>query len=124
MIKVLIAEDDEPLRAMIQKILVKAGYQVMVAGNGEEALDILQAQKPRVLILDLAMPKKNGYEVCRAVRANADVEISGIKIIITSGKKYPVDIRAAHEYGADDYLVKPFRIDDLLAAMKDLLAKE
>ena len=121
MTKVLIAEDDEPLRSMIQKILVKAGYQVVVAGDGEATLDILQAEKPQVLVLDLAMPKKNGYEVCRAVRASADPQISKIKIIITSGKKYPVDIRAAHEYGADDYLVKPFHVDELLAAMRELL---
>jgi DNA-binding response OmpR family regulator len=123
MTKVLIAEDDEQLRDVVRDILLKAGYQTFVAGDGEEALNILQAEKPQVLVLDLAMPKKNGYQVCMEVRANADAEISGIKIIVTSGKQYPLDIRAAHEFGADDYLVKPYHVKDLLAAMRDLLAK-
>jgi DNA-binding response OmpR family regulator len=121
MIKILVVDDDEEMRDVIAEFLRKNGYQVFIAGDGERALEVLRAEKPRLLVLDLTMPKKNGYMVCEAVRSDPDAEISGMKIIVTSGKKFPLDIRAAHEAKADDYLVKPYQTKELLAAIKELL---
>jgi len=123
MYKILLVDDDEQLRGLIQMFLVQKGYQVLVTDNGEQALEVLQAEKPDLLVLDLTMPKKNGYEVCKAIRSNPNLEISRIKIIVASAKQYPLDIRAAQEAGADDYLTKPYHTGDLLAAIEELLGK-
>ena len=122
MFKILVADDDA-LSSIIQRFLVGKGFQVLLAEDGEQTLKIISTEKPQLLILDLSMPKKNGYEVCAAVRADSDSEISGIKIVVTSAKQYKVDIRAAQEAGADDYLTKPYHIADLMAAIERLLYK-
>jgi len=121
MTKVLIADDDEQMRGLIEELLAQNGYHVFQAPDGEKALEIARAEKPEVLVLDLAMPKKNGYEVCKAIRADGDGKVSSMKIIVTSGKKYPLDIRAAQEVGADDYLTKPYPARELLVAIESLL---
>ncbi len=121
--KILIVDDDDDLIHVIQRFLVKKGFQVITAEDGEQALKIIPTEKPQLLVLDLTMPNINGYQVCTAVRSNRDPEISRIKILVTSAKQYHVDIRAAQEAGADDYLVKPYHTGDLLATIERLLNK-
>lgn len=78
--------------------------------------------KPELIVLDLAMPRMHGYEVCEAVRK--DKEISATKIIVTSGKTYPVDIKTAMDMGADKYMTKPYGIAQLIQQIDELLGAE
>jgi len=95
------------------------GFDVHTAVDGSDGLDKARQLKPALMVLDLAMPKMHGYEVCRAIRA--DAALKGTKIVVTSGKNYQVDIRTAKEVGADRYLVKPYPVDELLKAIRELL---
>src|SRR5579872_6018082 len=115
--KVLIVDDDDRIRLFMRESLSKYGYQIFEASNGEEALQVAQREKPHLILLDLAMPKMTGYEVCKHVRANADPEIKAVRIVIVTAKSYPVDMRTAKEVGCDLYLVKPFGIKELREAV-------
>lgn len=119
--KILVADDDEKIRSFVNELLIHMGYTVLIAGDGLEALRIIRAEKPHLIVLDLTMPRMHGYEVCKAIRSDAAPEISGIKIIVVSGKNYPVDLKMAKEVGADIYLVKPFGLQELRDAVSKLL---
>lgn len=119
--KVLIADDDERVRFFLQELLAPVGCEVLQAEDGEEALKLLRSEKPDLMLLDLAMPKMHGYEVCKKARSDSDPEIARVKIIVISAKSYPVDMRAAKEVGADMYLVKPFGLQEVRSAVSKLL---
>lgn len=117
--RILIVDDDEHIVGFLTLSLKRQGYDVLSAKDGEEGLAAARVNKPDLIILDLAMPRMNGYQVCQAIRA--DKEIAGTKIVITSGKNYPVDLKAANVVGADRYLVKPFIFPELLKTIDSLL---
>lgn len=119
--KVLIVDDDDRIRLFMREALSKFGYQMFEASNGEEALQIVRREKPQLMLLDLAMPKMTGYEVCKHIRADADPEIKAMKIVVVTAKSYPVDMRTAKEVGCDLYLVKPFGIKELRQAVGQFL---
>ena len=117
--RILVVDDDGVMSQFVQLRLKEAGFEVIIANDGEEGLQKTKELKPDLIVLDLHMPKMHGYALCKAVRA--DPAISGMKVVITSGKGYPVDIKAAKDAGADKYLVKPYPIQELLTAIEDLL---
>lgn len=117
--KILVVDDDPIMMQFVSMGLKDKGYEVIVASDGEEGLRMTREHKPALLVLDLAMPKMHGYEVCKSIRA--DPSLQGTKIIVTSGKNYAVDIRTAKEVGADRYLVKPYQIQELVGAIQELL---
>lgn len=119
--KILIVDDDEKIRSVIQEVLVHMGFKVLLAMDGKEALKIIKAEKPHLMLLDLAMPVMHGYEVCKMVRSDPAPEISRIKIVVISAKNYPVDMKTAKEVGADMYLVKPFGVQELRSAVSKVL---
>ena len=119
--KILIVDDDEKVRLFVQELLLPLGYPVFLAVDGQDALQIMRKEKPDLLVLDLAMPKMHGYEVCKRVRSDSDPAISGVKIIVISAKNYPVDMKTAKDAGADMYLVKPFGLQELRDAVSKLL---
>jgi two-component system, OmpR family, alkaline phosphatase synthesis response regulator PhoP len=119
--KILVVDDDEKIRIFVEELLVRMGYKVLLATDGQEALQILRAEKPLLIVLDLAMPRMHGFEVCRKIRADSSPEIASIKIIVVSAKNYPVDMKMATEVGADVYLVKPFGLQELRDAVSKLL---
>ncbi len=121
--KVLIVDDDDRIRLFIKEALSKYGHQILEAANGEEALAIARREKPHLMLLDLAMPKMTGYEVCKHIRADADPEIKAMKIVVVTAKSYPVDMRTAKEVGCDLYLVKPFGIKELRDAVAQFLGE-
>ena len=116
---VVLVVDDEPqiLRVMRASLPIR-GYEVLTASSGEEALDQLSKQVPDLVILDLAMPEMSGLEVCRRVR-----EFSTVPIIILSAKGSESDKVAALDLGADDYVTKPFGMDELLARARAVLRR-
>jgi two-component system KDP operon response regulator KdpE len=115
----LLVVDDEPqiLRVMRASLPVR-GYQVITASSGEEALDQVGKQVPDLIILDLVMPGLSGLDVCRRIR-----EFSAVPIIVLSAKGSDSDKIAALDLGADDYITKPFSMDELLARVRAVLRR-
>ena len=102
--KILIAEDDRFIREGLQELLESEGYQTSCASDGEEALRIFNKEKPDFVLLDIMMPKKDGFALCRDIRK----EDSEVPIIFISAKSEEIDRVVGLELGADDYIMKPF----------------
>jgi two-component system KDP operon response regulator KdpE len=113
---ILIVDDDPKMIKLVQSNLKARGYNTLIANDGMEALDIVEKNTPDLVILDLLMPKMDGREVCRRLRQWTD-----IPIIVLSALGQVYDKVTCFELGADDYLVKPFAIDELLVRIKALL---
>ena len=116
--KILIIDDDPVLVELIQYNLEEEGYQVSTARNGQEGIRLFFTNRPDVVILDLMMPKLNGYEVCKRIREMADTPI-----IMLTAKGREEDIIQGLDLGADDYLTKPFRVRILLARVRAVLRR-
>lgn len=115
--RILVADDDPVSRRMMQGLLQRSGYDVTVAENGSEALDILLApDSPRLALLDWVMPGLDGPEVCRRIRALQGVPY--IYITLLTSKVSDSDVVAGLEAGADDYLTKPCNVDELKARLR------
>ena len=115
---ILIIEDETNIQKAIEYNLVRAGYKVYVGGDGEEGLNVLNEQKPSLVILDLMLPKLDGLEVCRIIRRS-----SNVPILMLTAKGEEIDRVVGLEIGADDYLVKPFGMHELLARVKAILRR-
>jgi len=116
--KVLIADDDPNVLELLSLYLSKDGYQVLMAQDGKEALKQTREAKPDLLILDVMMPKLDGWEVCRAVRQE-----SFVPIIMLTAKGEDYDRILGLELGADDYVVKPFNPVEVVARVKAILRR-
>jgi two-component system response regulator MprA len=114
-LRVLIAEDDERLRAMVRRGLGYAGFEVLEAVDGQDALQQALSAQPDLVVLDIAMPKLDGLAVCRAVRAASSVPI----LLLTARGEISDRVTGLRE-GADDYLVKPFAFQELVARLEAL----
>ena len=121
MTKILIAEDERDIRDLITYTLQFAGYEVVSAGDGEEAVQLTLLEKPDLVLLDVRMPRMNGYEACKAIKA--DEKTKGIPVVFLSAKGQEAEIQAGMQAGAVEYMVKPFSPDQLTARVKVVLAK-
>ena len=115
---ILIADDEEPIRELLTLYLEREGFKVITAGDGEQALAAARAQSPDLIVLDLMMPKRSGYEVCRELRRDSD-----IPILMLTARGEDVDRIVGLELGADDYLGKPFHPRELTARVKAILRR-
>ncbi len=116
--KILIVDDEAPIIDVLSYNLKKAHYQVVVARDGEEALDQARREQPDLVILDLMLPRLDGLDVCRILRRERQVPIIMLTALGTE-----VDRVVGLELGADDYLVKPFSVRELLARVKNVLRR-
>lgn len=115
--KVILAVDDEPNILMsIEFILEMEGYQVHTARDGDEALEVADRVHPDLVLLDINMPRKDGYEVCRILRERADM--AATRIIMLTAKGQALEKKKGLEVGADEYVTKPFSADELLQAIR------
>ncbi len=122
--KVLVVDDEQPIIDVLTYNLKRSGYQVLVAWDGEGALEVARRERPDLIILDLMLPKLDGTEVCRTLRREmADVRTSDIPIIMLTARDEEIDRVLGLELGADDYVVKPFSVRELLARVKAVLRR-
>ncbi len=115
---IALVEDDRNLLDVVRFNLVREGYEVVVARDGEEALSVVREHKPGLVILDIMLPRLDGLEVCRILRKEMSVPI-----IMLTAKADEVDKVVGLEMGADDYLTKPFSMRELLARVKAMLRR-
>lgn len=116
---VLVVEDSPTQRELITDLLKRSGLKVMVATDGMDALEQVQLSCPDLVVLDVVMPRMNGYEVCR--RLKTDPKTQNVPVIICSSKGEEFDRYWGMKQGADAYIVKPFQPRELLVTVKQLL---
>jgi DNA-binding response OmpR family regulator len=117
--RVLVAEDEPNIVAAVQFLLRRAGYEVHVARNGDEALKLVETCSPDLVLLDVMMPVRSGYEVCKRMREHP--EWRHIKIIMLSAKGRDAEVNKGLAMGADLYVTKPFSTRDLVGKINALL---
>jgi DNA-binding response OmpR family regulator len=117
--RILIVEDEPALRRGLTDIFVSKGFEVIAAADGEAGLDSAVSRQPDLILLDLMLPRVNGYEICRAVREHG----LATPVLILTAKSQEEDVILGLNLGADDYLTKPFRIGELLARVNALLRR-
>lgn len=120
--KILIADDEPHLRTLIQQTLEELeddGVELYTAANGEEALETIREEQPNLVFLDVMMPKKNGFDVCHAVKK--ELNLGHIYIILLTAKGQEFDRQRGQDVGADLYMTKPFDPDALLEKARSVL---
>jgi DNA-binding response OmpR family regulator len=121
MAKILIAEDERDIRDLVAFTLRFAGYEVVTAANGEEAVQQASKENPDLILMDVRMPRMTGYEACRILKA--DPEMKDVPIVFLSAKGQESEIQTGLEAGAEEYLLKPFAPDQLTERVKAILSK-
>jgi DNA-binding response OmpR family regulator len=116
---VLCADDDEDILALVSLRLQRAGFEVVTAADGAEAVEIARSRQPVLAVLDVMMPKRTGYEVLAELRS--DDALQGMKVILLSARVQEGDIARGMDAGADAYLAKPFKAQELVAKVEELL---
>ena len=113
MSKVLVAEDDADIRLLVAMRLRNAGYEVVEAEDGQQALELVASEQPELCVLDVSMPKVDGFEVTRRIRANRETQL--LPVILLTARAQTRDISEGLAAGATDYVPKPFKAEDLVA---------
>lgn len=116
--KILVVDDDQNIRELLRLYLIKEGYTVVLAGDGEQALELYNTEKPDMVLLDVMMPKLDGWETCRRLRKLGDTPV-----IMLTAKGETFDKVLGLELGADDYVVKPFDSKEVVARIKAVLRR-
>jgi len=121
MTKILVAEDERDIRELIGFTLRFAGYEVVLANNGQEAVEKAPGEQPDLILLDVRMPKMTGYEACRELKNDPQTE--GIPVVFLSAKGQEGEIEEGLASGALEYIVKPFAPDDLTRQVEEILER-
>lgn len=119
--KILVVDDEPNIVLSLEFLMKQAGFQVRTASDGEAALAAVATETPDLVLLDVMMPRKNGYEVCQAIRANPDCK--GVRIIMLTAKGREVEREKGLALGADDYITKPFSTQEVVERVRELLAE-
>lgn len=117
--KILVVDDEPNIVVSLEFLLKKEGFDVAVAVDGEDALQKVASFQPDLMLLDIMMPKKSGYEVCEALRA--DPAHAGLQIVMVTAKGRDTEVAKGMAIGANAYITKPFSTKDLVAKVKSLL---
>jgi DNA-binding response OmpR family regulator len=117
--KILVADDEPNIVTALEFLLHHAGYEVVVAHDGQEALEAIARERPDLVLLDVTMPRRSGFEVCQAVKSDARLEAT--RILLLSARSRDTDVAKGLALGADAYMTKPFSTQELLARVAALL---
>ncbi|MHB1198286.1 MAG: response regulator transcription factor [Polaromonas sp.] len=117
--KILVADDEPNIVISLEYLMKREGYTVLIARDGQEALEAIAREKPDLVLLDVMMPRKSGFEVCQAVRASEDLQAT--KILMLTAKGRDTDIAKGLAMGADAYMTKPFSTRELVQKVADML---
>jgi DNA-binding response OmpR family regulator len=117
--KILIADDEPSIVAALEFLLRRGGYEVQVARDGDQTLELVEAFDPDLVLLDVMMPRKSGYEVCTRIRERADRRY--VKIIMLTAKGRDAEVSKGLSLGADLYITKPFSTRELMARIGELV---
>ena len=117
--RILIADDEPNILISLEYLMKREGYTVSVARDGAEALDTLRRERPTLVLLDVMMPKKTGFEVCQEIRA--DDELKDTLILMLTAKGRDTDVAKGRALGANDYITKPFSTRELVQKVSELL---
>ena len=119
--KILVVDDEENILVMVETRLRSNGFDVITAGDGQEGLVKARTENPDLIILDLMLPKLDGYKVCRMLKG--DEQFKHIPIILFSARTQDTDQDMGRQQGADAYVIKPFEQEILLSKIKELLSR-
>jgi two-component system alkaline phosphatase synthesis response regulator PhoP len=121
MTKILIAEDEPDIRELVAFMLRFAGYEVVAASNGEEAVQTALREIPDLVLMDVRMPRMTGYDACRVMKANPDLR--DVPVVFLSAKGQESEIQTGLQAGAEEYLLKPFSPAELTNRVRHILAR-
>ena len=117
--QVLIADDEPNIVISLEFLMKREGHRVTIARDGDAALAAIRAERPDLVLLDVMMPGKSGFEVCQAVRG--DESLAGVKILMLSAKGRDTDLAKGHALGVDAYMTKPFSTRELADKVREML---
>jgi two-component system alkaline phosphatase synthesis response regulator PhoP len=120
MAKILIAEDERDIRDLVAFTLRFAGYEVVAASNGEEAVQLALREIPDLILMDVRMPRMTGYEACQQIKKEPTIQ--NIPVVFLSAKGQDAEIQTGLDAGAAEYMLKPFAPDQLTEKVRSLLA--
>ena len=116
---ILIADDEPNIVISLEFLLEREGYRVLIARDGQEAIDTISREKPSMVLLDIMLPKLSGYDVCQRIRQNPDW--ADVKVVMLTARGREVEIAKGMALGADAYITKPFSTRDLLQQIRGQL---
>jgi DNA-binding response OmpR family regulator len=119
--KILVADDEPNIVISLEYLLKREGYTVVIARDGEEALQMIRRERPQLVLLDVMMPKKTGFEVCQEVRA--DDTLQATQILMLTAKGRDTDVAKGTALGANAYMTKPFATRDLVQKVAQMLGR-
>jgi DNA-binding response OmpR family regulator len=120
--KILIADDEPNILLSLEYLMKREGYEVSLARDGQEALDAIRADPPHLVLLDVMMPRKSGFEVCQEVRS--DEALRRVRILMLTAKGRDTDVAKGLALGADAYMTKPFSTKELVNKVREMLEVE
>jgi DNA-binding response OmpR family regulator len=119
--KILVADDEPNIVISLEFLLKREGYTVVIARDGQEAIEAIERERPDLVLLDVMMPKKTGFEVCQDVRTNDALQAT--KILMLTAKGRDTDVAKGMALGADAYMTKPFATRDLVQKVAEMLGR-
>ena len=120
--KVLVADDEPNIVISLEFLMKREGYEVTIARDGQETLEAIERERPDLVLLDVMMPRKSGFEVCQAVRSSETLQ--GTRILLLTAKGRDTDVAKGMALGADAYMTKPFSTGELVQKVAQLLGRE
>jgi len=118
--KILIADDEQNIVISLEFLMKREGFEVSIANDGEEAVNMIRAQRPDLVLLDVMMPKKSGFEVCQEIKA--DPALQSVRILMLTAKGRDTEVAKGLALGADAYMTKPFSTKELVERVRSMLA--
>ena len=118
--RILVVDDEPNIVLSLEFLMTQAGYEVVTAADGETALKCIEATPPDVVLLDVNIPKRNGYEVCETIKANPAWE--RVRVVMITAKGRDVEREKGLALGADDYIIKPFSTREVVTKVAEVLA--